>query len=369
MLIDGNSLLYRAFYAIPTSMMTASGQVTNAVYGFTSMLLTLWSDHTPDRVVVVFDLPIPTFRHKMIPTYKANRRPTPELLIQQQSLVREMIDILGVPIADAPGFEADDVIATLATQGRDANEDVIIVTGDRDSFQLVEDPHIQVLYNRQGVTDYVMYNEKGIFKRTGVKPSDYVLYSALRGDLSDNLPGVRGVGEKTAAQIINEFGGLEEIFESTEKLAPRIRKNLVNSEELVRSNVHMMQLVRDVDMSKNLKDITMRQIDVEDVRNFFDRLDFRSLYSRLSEMSEQCFNGVSFSEQVLDTLEPNLVTCANANEAIDLLNSLACEDNIREDNNRPLAFTASGCIGKGSKFQKRSTPQMRSTQSEICSSS
>ncbi len=182
MLVDGNSLTYRAFFALPTDLTTASGQVTNAVFGFTSMLINLVRDHQPDRIVVTFDRPEPTFRHEVVATYKANRAAAPDILRQQMGLVRQVVEVLGLPIVEKAGFEADDVIATLATQARDAGDDVLIVTGDRDSYQLVEDPHITVLYNKRGVSDYALYDEAGILERTGVPPSQYVAYAALRGD-------------------------------------------------------------------------------------------------------------------------------------------------------------------------------------------
>ena len=162
LLIDGNSLTYRAFFALPTDLATASGQVTNAVFGFTSMLINIIRDHPHDGIAVALDRPEPTFRHERIPTYKGNRDSAPDILRQQMGLVRQVIESLGIPIFEVVGVEADDVIATLATQGRDAGDDVIVVTGDRDSYQLVEDPHIKVLYNKRGVSDYALYDEAGI---------------------------------------------------------------------------------------------------------------------------------------------------------------------------------------------------------------
>ena len=162
MLIDGNSLTYRAFFALPTDMATASGQVTNAVYGFTSMLIYLLNEHHPDNVVVTFDRPEPTFRHERVPTYKEGRKETPDILRQQMGLVRQVVETLRIPIVDMAGIEADDIIATLATSARDRGENVLIVTGDRDSYQLVEDPYVKVLYNRRGVSDYAFYDEAGI---------------------------------------------------------------------------------------------------------------------------------------------------------------------------------------------------------------
>jgi DNA polymerase-1 len=196
LLIDGNSLTYRAFFALPADLATASGQVTNAVFGFTSMLVNLLRDHKPDALAVSFDRPEPTFRHERVATYKANREAAPDILRQQMGLVRQVVESLGIPIVEVPGFEADDIIATLATQGRDAKHDVIVVTGDRDSYQLVEDPHIKVLYNKRGVSDYAMYDEAGIAERTGVPPTLYPQYAALRGDPSDNPRACRGWGRR-----------------------------------------------------------------------------------------------------------------------------------------------------------------------------
>ena len=283
MLIDGNSLAYRAFFALPTDMATASGQITNAVFGFTSMLINLWRDHQPDKVVVAFDRPEPTFRHEMVPTYKGTRDSAPDILRQQMGLVREVLEALAVPTVDAPGFEADDVIATLATQGRDAGDDVIVVTGDRDTYQLVEDPWVKVLYNVRGVSDYKLYDEAGILERTGVKPADYVQYAALRGDNSDNLPGVPGVGEKTAAKLVNTKGGLDGIFASLDDLTPKLRENLGATEEQVRTNAEVMVLVRDVPLEARLDDLALGEVDAQAVRKLFDFLEFRTLHTRLAE--------------------------------------------------------------------------------------
>src|SRR5512134_3929959 len=162
LLIDGNSLTYRAFFALPTDMATASGQVTNAVFGFTSMLINLIKDHHPDGMVVAFDRPEPTFRHIAHPEYKAQREAAPDILRQQMGLVREVVAALGIKSVDLLGFEADDIIATLCEQAKARDDRVVIVTGDRDTYQLVEDPFVKVLYNRRGVSDYAFYDEAGI---------------------------------------------------------------------------------------------------------------------------------------------------------------------------------------------------------------
>jgi DNA polymerase I len=281
MLIDGNSLTYRAFFALPTDMATASGQVTNAVFGFTSMLVNLLRDQKPDHLAVVFDRSEPTFRHEALSTYKGNRDATPDLLRQQMGIVREVVETLRVPVLDLVGFEADDIIATLATAAEARGDNVIIVTGDRDSYQLVHDPHIKVLYNKRGVSDYALYDEAGIFERTGVKPTDYVHYAALRGDPSDNLPGVPGVGEKTAAKLINQYGGIDGIYEHLDELTPKLRQNLAENEDKARMNIDLMTLRHDAPVTVDPDELQIGNFDLAEVRQLFDFLEFRQLFDRL----------------------------------------------------------------------------------------
>ena len=196
MLLDGNSLTYRAFFALPTDLATASGQVTNAVYGFTSMLVNLLKDHHPDRLAVAFDRPEPTFRHELVAGYKATRSEAPDILRQQMGLVRQLVETMRIPIVDMAGFEADDVLATLATQAAAAGDDVIVVTGDRDTYQLVEDPHVRVLYNRRGVSDYALYDEAGIVDRTGVTPSNTPSTPRFAVTRRTTCPASRGWGRR-----------------------------------------------------------------------------------------------------------------------------------------------------------------------------
>jgi DNA polymerase I len=282
-LIDGNSLTYRAFFALPTDLSTASGQVTNAVFGFTSMLINLMRDHGHRRMAVAFDRPEPTFRHEQVDTYKANRQAAPDILRQQIGLVRQVVETLGIRVLELPGYEADDIIATLATQGRDAGLNVIVVTGDRDVYQLVEDPHVKVLYNRRGVSDYVLYDEAGIEERTGVPPALYLQYAALRGDTSDNLPGVPGVGEKTAAKLVTTYGGIDGIFEHVDEQTPKLRTSLSEHEDQVRQNAEVMKLICDAPVGVTVDELDRRPPDVDEVRRLFDFLEFHSLGERLTE--------------------------------------------------------------------------------------
>lgn len=320
MLIDGNSLTYRAFHALPTDLVTASGQVTNAVFGFTSMFINLVRDHRPDAVAVAFDRPEPTFRHQENPEYKAQREAAPDILRQQMALVRQVVDTLGVTAIDQAGVEADDIIATLATRASERGDDVIVVTGDRDAYQLVADPHIKVLYNKRGVSDYALYDEAGIAERTGVHPRDYVFYAALRGDPSDNLPGVPGVGEKTAAKLVNTYGDLDGIFAHTADQTPKLRQNLEENEAQARRNVRLMTLVRDVDLPVELDAIGFPNPHTDELRSLFDFLEFRSLYDRLAEALATDLGSPATGNEVLEA-EP--LIASDPAEAVDLLNRLA----------------------------------------------
>ncbi|MDG1785162.1 MAG: 5'-3' exonuclease H3TH domain-containing protein, partial [Ilumatobacter sp.] len=297
LLVDGNSLTYRAFFALPTDMATASGQVTNAVFGFTSMLAYVLKEQQPDGILVAFDRPEPTFRHKAEPAYKAQREAAPDILRQQMGLVREVLDALGITTVDEVGWEADDLIATATKALVDRGENVIIVTGDRDSYQLVSDPHVKVMYNKRGVSDYALYDEAGIEERTGVTPDMYVQYAALRGDNSDNLPGVPGVGEKTAAKLINKYGGLDGIFANVDEQTPKLKSNLIENEERARKNLDLMLLHFDAPLRA---EIAGEQVDVDfddrttptglgvspnpdEMKRLFEFLEFRALGGRITD--------------------------------------------------------------------------------------
>ena len=285
MALDGNSLAYRAFYALPEDMSNASGQVTNAVYGFTTMLLTLMRDHKPDGVVVVFDRPEPTFRHDAIPEYKAQRDKAPEVLIQQLGMIRELLDVLGVVWWEKAGFEGDDLIATVAEHAERAGNDLIVVTGDRDSYQLVRDPHIRVLYNKRGVSDYALYNEAGILERTGVTPAQYADYAALRGDPSDNLAGIPGVGEKTAAKLINQYGDIDSVVAAAEAQTPKLKAGLLEHGERVKRNAEMMILRRDVPLEVDLNQLAPHP-DLAGASRMFEFLEFKTMAKRLSDIAK-----------------------------------------------------------------------------------
>ena len=283
MALDGNSLAYRAFFALPEDMTNASGQTTNAVYGFATMLLNLVKEHRPDGVVVVFDRPEPTFRHEAIPEYKAQREKAPETLREQMGIIRELLDVLGITWMEMAGFEGDDLIATMAARAESEGHDMLIVTGDRDSYQLVRDPHVRVLYNKRGVSDYAIYDEAGIVERTGVTPAQYADYAALRGDPSDNLDGVPGVGEKTAAKLITQYGDLAGVLEHAAEQTPKLSANLAEHGERVTRNAAMMVLRRDVPVEVDFTALAPRP-DMPATTRLFGFLEFKTMGKRLQDL-------------------------------------------------------------------------------------
>jgi DNA polymerase-1 len=279
--LDGMSLAFRAYFALPPELALKDGTVTNAVHGFTSMLVYLVREHRPSAIAVAFDPPGPTFRDGLNPEYKAGRAETPHELGPQFDMIRRTVASLAIPLVEVQGFEADDVLATLATQARDRGTDVVVVTGDRDCFQLVEDPHIRVLYNRRGVSDYALYTEAGIEERTGVLPPKYPMLAALRGDPSDNIVGVPGVGEKTAAKLLNTHGDIDGIYANLDSLTPKLRANLAEAEDRVRANLLLIPLVRDVPLDVRVEDLSLGGWDLETARTCFSDLELKSTWDRV----------------------------------------------------------------------------------------
>jgi DNA polymerase-1 len=283
-LLDGMSLAYRAYFALPATLSTSSGLVTNALHGFVSMVQYIIRENQPGSLAVAFDLPGETFRDEMVADYKAGRAETPSELPPQFEMIREVMHALAIPVVEAPGFEADDVLATLATEARDRGSDVVVVTGDRDSFQLIEDPHVRVLYNRRGVSDYSLYDEAGIVERCGVPPAKYVMLAALRGDTSDNLPGVPGVGEKTAAKLLNAYGDLDGIFAHLSEQTPKLRENLANNEQLARSNATVIPLVRDVPLTVHVDQLQLGGWDLRTAETAFAKYELKTHWQRIEEL-------------------------------------------------------------------------------------
>ena len=280
LLIDGHSLVYRAFFAMP-ALTNSRGEVTNAAYGFTSMLLKALGDHRPTHAVAAFDPPGRTFRHDQDSSYKAGRRPTPDDLIPRFPWCREVVQALSIPIIEVPTFEADDVIGTLSVQGEKAGLDVIIVTGDLDALQLVTE-HVRVFANRRGISDMIVYDIDRVFERYGFAPPLVVDFKSLRGDVSDNIPGVPGIGDKTAMSLVQQYGPLEAILEAVPSMKEgKVRRLLTEHADEARLSKQLATIQVDMDISLDLEASRLGPHDDAAIHAVFDRLEFRSLLSRI----------------------------------------------------------------------------------------
>ena len=284
LLLDGHSLAYRAFFALPMeNFATTTGLPTNAVYGFTAMLINVLRDEQPTHVAVAFDRSEPTFRHEQYVEYKAGRTKAPDEFRSQVSLIFEVLDALGIRRLSAAGYEADDIIATLAAQAEAEGMNTLIVTGDRDTFQLISD-HVTVLYNSRGVSDMRRYDPAALVEKYGLTPAQYPDFAALRGDNSDNLPGIPGVGEKTATKWITEFGSLEELVNRVGEVKGKAGDALREHLGSVLRNRQLTTLIRDLPESTvgaTPADLVPRPWNREAIHQLFDTLQFRVLRDRL----------------------------------------------------------------------------------------
>ncbi|MEX0991927.1 MAG: DNA polymerase I [Actinomycetota bacterium] len=281
-LLDGHSLSYRAFFALPTSLATSTGQITNAVYGFTSMLIKLLADERPEYLAVAFDKGAPTVRLAKYEDYKAGRPEAPSEFRDQIGLIHEVLETLDVPIVQVEGHEADDAIGTLAMRAVERRIEAVIVTADRDFFQLVR-PGITVMFNRKGISDIVRYDEAAVEERFGIPPSKYLDFVALKGDASDNIPGVPGIGEKTATKLVQQFGSIEDLMRRTEELKGKQKHNIEASVEQLELNKDLARLQTDLDLDVEPEDCRIGEWDMQAVRSLFISLEFRSLLDRLEE--------------------------------------------------------------------------------------
>ncbi|MEY3470287.1 MAG: hypothetical protein RLZZ575_747, partial [Actinomycetota bacterium] len=281
LLVDGHSLAYRAFYALPLeSFATSSGQPTNAVYGFTSMLINAIKDEKPTHIAIAFDVSRNTFRKELFSEYKANRAKTPDEFKSQLPLIHQVIGALKIPGLQVEGFEADDIIATLAKLGEKNEMRVSILTGDRDTFQLVN-KDITVLYARKGVSDIARMTPDAVKEKYELTPEQYPDFAALRGDPSDNLPSIPSVGEKTAVKWIKEYGNLDELIKHASEISGKVGESLRQNLEQVRLNRKMTQLIQDVKLDKKIDDLVMKKIDENEVNKVFTELEFKSLKERV----------------------------------------------------------------------------------------
>ena len=298
LLIDGHSMAYRAFFALPAdNFTTAQGQHTNAIYGFATMLLSLLSSEKPTHVAVAFDVSRKTFRSEIFPDYKANRAKTPDEFRSQMSYLHELVAAFGITTFEVEGFEADDIIATIAKQAEREGAEVLICTGDRDSFQLVN-AKTTVLYPKRGVSDLSRMTPEAVQEKYGMSPEQYPDFAALRGDPSDNLPSVPGVGEKTAARWVVEYGSLHELIANIDKLGGKVGQSLRDSINDVIRNRELTQLVANVPLELSIDALKWSGVDENNTNPLFEKLEFKTLKDRIKPILLQ-----SASKQSVPALE------------------------------------------------------------------
>ena len=285
LILDGHSMAFRAFYALPVeNFSTSAGQPTNAIYGFASMLINLIRDEKPTHIATAFDVSRKTFRSEKFPEYKANRAATPEEFRSQVSYINELLDAFAIPHFELEGFEADDVIATFVKHFSDEAE-IYICSGDRDSFQLVGD-QVTVLYPKKGVTELARMTPSAVLEKYGLTPKQYPDFAALRGDPSDNLPSIPGVGEKTATKWIQEFGSLSELIAKVDTVPGKAGEALRTALPSVITNRELTQLRSDLPLSPDLADLSWSGVEISKVNQFFDKLEIKALKARVAPFAK-----------------------------------------------------------------------------------
>ncbi len=287
LLIDGHSMAYRAFFALPVdNFKTSEGQPTNAVYGFASMLINLIKEEKPTHIAIAFDVSRKTFRTEKFPEYKANRASTPDEFRSQMSHINEMVDCFAIRHFELPGFEADDIIATFAKKAETQGFEVLICTGDRDSFQLVNDK-TTVLYPKKGVTEMSRMTPTSVFEKYGLTPTQYPDFAALRGDPSDNLPSVPGVGEKTATKWIADYGSLTNLLKHAGEISGKVGESLRANIESIKLNRELTHLLDDLDLSADIPDLNWSGFDADLINKFFEKLEIKALRERIKSLPQK----------------------------------------------------------------------------------
>jgi len=280
-LIDGNAIVHRSFHALPP-LTNRKGEMTNAVYGFSSVLIKVINELKPDYMVATFDLAAPTFRHLEYDQYKAKRVKAPDELYEQIPKTKDVLTAFGVPILEKEGFEADDIIGTVAKKYTNKEIDILIITGDLDTLQLVDD-NIRVYTMKKGLNDTIIYGEKEVEERYGLKVGQMIDYKALRGDPSDNIPGVKGIGEITATSLLKEFGTLENLYKNIDKVKSKnVMEKLKKDKQMAFFSKSLATIRLNVPIKISLKELDWQNhFNMEKIRVLFEELGFHSLLRRL----------------------------------------------------------------------------------------
>ena len=286
LLIDSNAILYRAFFALPETLTLKDKTPINAIYGFTQMLLSFIELFNPTYVICAFDLPRPTFRDKLYENYRAQRKPTPDNLISQIKPTKELLHTLRIPIYEKEGYEADDIIGTLANLAEGRNLETVIITGDRDLLQLVS-AKTKVYMPVKGLAQGKLFDETEVEEKYKIHPQQMVDYKALMGDPSDNYPGVKGIGPKSASELITKYNSLEEIYNHLQELSERQQKLLSDSKKDALMAKKLAQIVIDIDIDLDLNTAKLSRLDTVETKEHFDKLAFRSHWKRVKQLYQQ----------------------------------------------------------------------------------
>ncbi len=318
LLFDGNALVHRAFHALPPLTQPKTGELVNAVYGFASTLLKVFADFKPTHWAVAFDRPTPTFRHEMFEEYKAQRPATPEELKSQIKKVHQLVEAFHIPVFEIDGFEADDVLGTLSQQADEQGVETIIVTGDNDMLQAVL-PRVKALVPRRTFTDTILYDEEAVEQKYGIKPEQLADLKALAGDVSDNIPGLPGVGEKTAAKLLQQYGSLQGIYDHIEDITPgKLHDTLREYRARAFRNKELSTIVKDVPIKLDLKTCQVSHYDRNEVARLFQELEFIKLLPRLPQIQAESYPSVGAG---LVPAHPSAIKChiVNSEAALEQL--------------------------------------------------
>ena len=280
MVIDGHAMIHRAFHAVPEDLTTTKGEVVNATFGFTSILIKGLTDIKPDYIAMTFDRPTPTFRHVAFPQYKAHRPTLPDIMRPQFGRIREIVEAFGIPIYEKDGYEADDIIGTLSVQATQQGVDTVILTGDMDTLQLVNE-HVQVLVAKRGISEVVEYDEAQVMTRYSLPPAKLPDFKGLVGDTSDNIPGVRGIGEKTASKLLNDYGDLEGVLAHIDDLTPKEQRLLHEHTDEARQSKDLATIRLDAPVQLDLEASRVGQVRREQAVELFRELEFRTLVDKI----------------------------------------------------------------------------------------
>ena len=306
LLIDGHSMAYRAFYALPAdNFRSSSGQPTNAIYGFASMIINLLKEERPTHIAVAFDVSRKTFRSERFPEYKAQRSSTPDEFRSQLSHINELITAFGIKYFAVEGFEADDIIATLAKRAELENFRVSICTGDRDAFQLVNQ-QTTVLYPKKGVTEMTRMTPDALFEKYGLTPLQYADFAALRGDPSDNLPSLPGVGEKTATKWIVDYGSLAELLSHVDEITGKVGQALRENIDSVKLNRELTQLVNNMELEVKIQQLTWQGFDANETNKIFDQLEIKALKERIKVLPQ-----IGLEAQSIQAVDPEVISISS----------------------------------------------------------